>query len=98
MGCSIYDRSSKMSANLKFDRKTVLITGAAGHIGRKFCEDFSTLGGRCILVDKDRKILDDIVESLKPVEEGDHFAIEADLGDVAIRKECCTDLYSTMLN
>jgi NAD(P)-dependent dehydrogenase (short-subunit alcohol dehydrogenase family) len=77
-----------MSVNFKFDRKTVLITGAAGHIGRKFCEDFSTLGGRCILVDKDRKILDAIVESLKPVEEGDHFAIEADLGDAAIRKEC----------
>jgi NAD(P)-dependent dehydrogenase (short-subunit alcohol dehydrogenase family) len=77
-----------MSANLKFDRKTVLITGAAGHIGRKFCEDFSTLGGRCILVDKDQKILDVIVESLNPVEGGDHFAIEADLGDAAIRKEC----------
>lgn len=81
-----------MGLNFKFDTKIALITGAAGHIGRRFCKDFSNLGGRCILIDKDKKVLDDFVKLLKPVDEGDHLTLEANLGDNRIRKDCIEEI------
>ena len=42
-----------MALSLRFDEKIAVVTGATGHIGRAFCEEFAELGGTCLLVDRD---------------------------------------------
>lgn len=66
---------------MKFNKKTVLVTGAAGFIGRTFCHDVAKNGGRCILVDKQSGALKDLQKNLPVVEEGPHITICTDLGD-----------------
>ena len=54
-----------MVLSLDFEHKRALITGATGHIGSAFCKEFANLGGSCILVDRDKNSLSDLIYSLK---------------------------------
>ena len=61
--------------------KGVVVTGAAGDIGRAVAAAFATAGARVCAVDLDEAVLDEVVGSLdRP---GRHFAVAADLTDLA---------------
>jgi len=70
---------------MNFNEKVVLITGAAGFIGKTFCNDIAKNGGRCILVDREPRALTDFLRDLPLVESGPHVAISTDLGDMTSR-------------
>ena len=43
---------------MRFDRKTVMVTGAAGNLGRAVAQGFADRGARLVLVDLDRERLE----------------------------------------
>jgi NAD(P)-dependent dehydrogenase (short-subunit alcohol dehydrogenase family) len=54
---------------MRFDQRTVMITGAAGHLGRAVAKAFADLGANLVLLD------------LKAEKGGPHLFLEADLRD-----------------
>jgi NAD(P)-dependent dehydrogenase (short-subunit alcohol dehydrogenase family) len=54
---------------MRFDQRTVMVTGAAGHLGRAVARAFDELGASLVLLDT------------KPEKPGSHFFIQADLRD-----------------
>ena len=72
---------------MNFNKKTVLVTGAAGFIGRTFCRDVAENGGRCIIVDKQTGALKGLLKNLPVVDGGTHLAISTDLGDRKARHQ-----------
>ena len=54
---------------MRFDKRIVMITGAAGHLGRAVAKAFGDLGATLVLLD------------LKQPDAGAQFFIQADLGD-----------------
>ena len=61
--------------------KGVMVTGAAGGIGRSTAELFAACGARVCAVDLNREAVQELVASLG--DSGRHLAIETDLTDVA---------------
>jgi NAD(P)-dependent dehydrogenase (short-subunit alcohol dehydrogenase family) len=45
----------------RFDRKTAIVTGAAGNIGRAVCQRLSSEGAAVLAVDRDQAGLDETV-------------------------------------
>ncbi|NOX73389.1 MAG: SDR family oxidoreductase [Alphaproteobacteria bacterium] len=62
---------------MRFDGKTVLVTGAAGGFGSRMAEVFSELGARLVLSDLDADGLRAVTESLP----GDAVALAGDVTD-----------------
>ncbi len=62
-----------------FDGRVVLITGAAGGIGRALCEVFGIRGARIVANDLNREGLDNLVKSL----EGIGVSVLAEVADVS---------------
>lgn len=60
--------------------KGVIVTGAAGGIGRSAAEAFAAVGARVMAVDLDKAAVDAVVAGL---EGSGHVALAADLGDLA---------------
>lgn len=60
--------------------KGVIVTGAAGGIGRSSAEAFAAVGARVMAVDLDRSAVEAVVAGL---EGSGHVAVAADLGDLA---------------
>jgi NAD(P)-dependent dehydrogenase (short-subunit alcohol dehydrogenase family) len=54
---------------MRFDQRTVMVTGAAGHLGRAVARSFDELGASLVLLDA------------QPEKPGSHFFIQADLRD-----------------
>lgn len=61
------------------DGKGVIVTGAAGGIGRAVTEAFATTGARVMAVDVDKSKVDEVVAGL---EGGGHVGVAADLRDL----------------
>src|SRR5687767_96262 len=57
------------ATRMRFDQRTVMITGAAGHLGRAVAKAFGELGASLVLLD------------VKAGEAGSHVFIETDLRD-----------------
>lgn len=55
---------SDMFSTSLFENKIALITGADGKIGRVFAQEFSRLGGKCFLVDRNTKTLSEFCSTL----------------------------------
>ena len=81
-----------MVLSLDFEHKRALITGATGHIGSAFCKEFANLGGSCILVDRDKNSLSDLIYSLKKNSTGEHYYFVADLLDAESKVGLITEL------
>ncbi len=64
---------------MRFDGKTVLVTGAAGGFGSRMAEVFSNLGARMVLSDMDGDGLRDVTRALS----GDAVALAGDVTDPA---------------
>lgn len=66
------------------DGKGVIVTGAAGGMGRPVCEAFAAAGARVLAVDIDRAKAAETVEGL----EGDgHLSLGVDLSDITLHEE-----------
>ena len=61
-----------MTSPIRFDGRCALVTGASGHIGRRFCHDFASFGGQCILVDQDNEALKKLTDTLPSPTAGRH--------------------------
>jgi len=81
-----------MAVSMRFDGKRALVTGAAGHIGRAFCEEFADLGGICVLVDRDEPALADLLQTLPKQEGMPHVSFVANLGNPQCRKKLLQDV------
>ena len=67
------------SVGAGLEGKGVIVTGAAGGIGRAVTEAFATTGARVMAVDVDQALVDEVVAGL----EGDgHVGVAADLRDL----------------
>ncbi len=60
--------------------KGVIVTGAAGGIGKAVAEAFATTGARVLALDLDQSKVDDVVAGF---EGSGHIGLAADLGDLA---------------
>ncbi len=69
-----------------FTNKTVLITGAAGHIGRNYALQVAENGGRCIITDKDENGLSELLSTLPSVLGMEHMPFVINLADSAERQ------------
>ncbi|MBE7209635.1 MAG: glucose 1-dehydrogenase [Gluconacetobacter diazotrophicus] len=68
------------------DGRRVLVTGAAGGIGRATAERFAREGARVAVTDRDPGTLEALLTALPAVESGAHHAVAAELGrDGAVR-------------
>lgn len=68
------------SVGAGLEGKGVIVTGAAGGIGRAVAEAFATTGAKVMAVDLDQSKVDDVVAGF---EGGGHIGVAADLGDLA---------------
>jgi NAD(P)-dependent dehydrogenase (short-subunit alcohol dehydrogenase family) len=68
------------SVGAGLEGKGVIVTGAAGGIGRKVAEAFATTGARVMAVDLHQKAVEEVVTGM---EGKDHIAVGADLRDLA---------------
>src|SRR6187549_2384326 len=68
------------SVGAGLDGKGVIVTGAAGGIGRAVATAFSTTGARVLAVDLDQANVDEVVAGL---EGSGHLGVAADLRDLA---------------
>ncbi len=69
------------SVGAGLEGKGVIVTGAAGGIGRKVAEAFATTGARVIAVDLNQQAVDEVVAGM---EGKGHIAVGADLRDLAL--------------
>ncbi len=69
------------SVSAGLEGKGVVVTGAAGGIGRAVAAAFSSAGARVCAVDLDQHAVDEVVASLE--EPGRHISIASDLADLA---------------
>jgi NAD(P)-dependent dehydrogenase (short-subunit alcohol dehydrogenase family) len=68
------------SVGAGLEGKGVIVTGAAGGIGRKVAEAFATTGARVMAVDLHQKAVEEVVTGM---EGKGHIAVGADLRDLA---------------
>jgi NAD(P)-dependent dehydrogenase (short-subunit alcohol dehydrogenase family) len=68
------------SVGAGLEGRGVIVTGAAGGIGRAVAEAFAMTGARVLAVDREQRAVDDVVAGL---EGGGHVAASADLRDLA---------------
>src|SRR5262245_9737167 len=68
------------SVGAGLDGKGVIVTGAAGGIGRAVAQAFSTTGARVMAVDLDQARVDEIVDGL---EGSGHVGAAIDLADLS---------------
>lgn len=68
------------SVGAGLDGKGVIVTGAAGGIGRAVCEAFGQTGAHVMAVDLDQTKVDEVVAGLEGT---GHLAVAADLRDLA---------------
>ena len=91
-----------MSCNpFSLEGKTILITGAAGGIGSETARVLVGLGARLVLTDIREEPLQNVLESLSPVSNGNHIAIPSDLTDETSLKalvENCPSLDGLVCN
>jgi len=64
---------------LDFSNQTIAITGATGHLGRKFCQAAARLNARMILIDRDADQLKAFQEELSSINDIGHLSYPADL-------------------
>jgi len=83
-----------MALSIRFDNKRAVVTGAAGHIGRAFCQEFAELGGTCLLVDRDGAELEKLMATLSNINGSNHSSFVADLVDAASRSELLKEIHS----
>jgi len=83
-----------MALSIRFDNKRAVVTGAAGHIGRAFCQEFAELGGTCLLVDRDGAELQQLKATLRNISGSNHSSFVADLVDAASRSELLKEIHS----
>ena len=83
-----------MALSIRFDNKHAVVTGAAGHIGRAFCQEFAELGGTCLLVDRDGAELEKLKATLRNINGSNHSSFVADLVDAASRSELLKEIHS----
>lgn len=69
-----------MVARKPLDQQVVVITGAAGRIGRSTAESATRSGAKLVLVASDRQALEDIVEQIND-SGGDAIAVACDCDD-----------------
>jgi NAD(P)-dependent dehydrogenase (short-subunit alcohol dehydrogenase family) len=69
------------SVGAGLEDKGVVVTGAAGGIGREVAKAFATTGARVCAVDLDQAAVDEVVRSLEAAER--HLAVAADVADLA---------------
>ena len=83
-----------MALSIRFDNKRAVVTGATGHIGRAFCQEFAELGGTCLLVDRDGAELEKLKATLRNINGSNHSSFVADLVDAASRSELLKEIHS----
>ena len=83
-----------MALSIRFDHKRAVVTGAAGHIGRAFCQEFAELGGTCLLVDRDGAELEKLMATLSNINGSNHSSFVADLVDATSRSELLKEIHS----
>ena len=81
-----------MALSLRFDKKIAVVTGATGHIGRAFCEEFAELGGTCLLVDRDGVELEKLMVSLRKINGSNHSYFVPDLINASSRSEMLKEI------
>jgi len=81
-----------MALSLRFDEKIAVVTGATGHIGRAFCEEFAELGGTCLLVDRDGAELEKLMVSLRKINGSNHSYFVTDLINASSRNEMLKEI------
>ena len=65
--------------NLRLDNKTIVVTGASGHIGSSISSSLSMLGADLILVDIDKEKLSKLSNNIKNQNPANIKIIKADL-------------------
>ncbi len=81
-----------MALSLRFDKKIAVVTGATGHIGRAFCEEFAELGGTCLLVDRDGLELEKLMLSLRKINGSNHTYFVSDLINASSRSKMLKEI------
>ena len=74
------DATAAWSLGAGLEGKGVIVTGAAGGIGRAAAEGFAAVGARVMAVDLDQSAVDAVVAGLAG---SGHLAVAADLGDLS---------------
>ena len=75
---------------MDIERKTVLVTGATGGIGRKLCAQLDELGATLVMTGRDKQALADLHQQFG----NRHYVVEADLSTSSGRAgvlACCSD-------
>ena len=81
-----------MALSFRFDEKIAVVTGATGHIGRAFCEEFAELGGTCLLVDRDGEELEKLMMSLRKINGSNHSYFVPNLINASSRSEMLKEI------
>src|SRR5689334_14491155 len=85
-----YWRKPRRKTMLRFDGKTILVTGASSGIGRGCAERLAEEGARLVLVGRNEATLNSISCG------GPHCILVADLTDEATVKQLVAQIKSTM--
>ena len=83
-----------MAVSVRFDDKLAVVTGATGHIGRTFCQEFAELGGTCLLVDRDITELKKLIAALRTINLSNHSCVATDLISAVSRNELLEEIHS----
>ena len=73
----------KLFRNKVFDRKVVLVSGAAAGIGRALAERFAQAGARLVLLDLEQAALDALAQHLADHHNAQSLALRCDVSDAA---------------
>jgi NAD(P)-dependent dehydrogenase (short-subunit alcohol dehydrogenase family) len=88
--------ASKFGALQRLDGKIVLVTGASGILGRRFCAGYAELGASVVLVDLDAAALAAQAEDLRAQYRAKLLPIACDLTDAAAIADCVAQATATL--
>lgn len=86
----------ELDDNYQLTNKTIVITGAAGHIAMEYCHLVAKLGARCVLLDRRGDDASQIASKLPASELGFHLSYQIDLSSKAQIVECARWLKSEL--
>ena len=87
---------SESDDNYRLTDKTIVITGAAGHIAREYCHLVAKLGARCVLLDRHGGDVGHIASKLPASALGLHLSYQIDLSSKVQIEECARWLASEL--